>query len=263
MLIDSHCHLDRLNLEPYQGNLDDAVKAAHERGIQQMLCISVTLDNNPEVISIAQRYPGVVASVGIHPCDVKEARASYEQLSHWADQVKVVAIGETGLDYHYETESKDLQTESFILHLQVAKEKKLPVVVHTREAKEDTLAILKEHACRENAGVLHCFTEDWPMAKAALELNYYISISGIVTFKNAEQIREVVRNMPLDKLLIETDSPYLAPAPYRGKSNEPKYVREVAQYIADLRGLSLEKFGEITTENFYRLFKRARQYLPE
>jgi TatD DNase family protein len=263
MLIDSHCHLDRLNLDPYQGNLDTAVQAAHDRGIQQMLCISVTLDNNPEVIAIAQRYPGVVASVGIHPCDVKEAAATKEQLLHWSVQSKVVAIGETGLDYHYETESKALQTESFILHLEVAKEQKLPVVVHTREAKEDTLAILKEHACRENAGVLHCFTEDWPMAKAALDLNYYISISGIVTFKNAEQIREVVRNMPLDRLLVETDSPYLAPAPYRGKSNEPKYVREVAQYIADLRGLSLEKLGEITTENFYRLFKQAKQYLPE
>ena len=262
MLIDSHCHLDRIKLDAYNGDLAAAIAAAQERGIQQMLCIGISLANIQTVIDIAQAHAPVVASVGVHPCDVKEGAATEAQLLNWAAQPKVVALGETGLDYHYETESKELQHESFALHLRVGKQIGLPVVVHTREAKADTLALIKEHGSLEHAGVLHCFTEDWAMAKAALDLNYYISISGIVTFKNAEQIREVVRNMPLDRLLVETDSPYLAPVPYRGKSNEPKYVREVAQFIADLRGMPLEDLAAITTENFYRLFNKAKQYLP-
>lgn len=262
MIVDSHCHLDRLNLTPYNGDLAAAVNAAHERGIQQMLCIGISLENIPTVIDIANTYPGVVASVGVHPCDVKEGTASEAQLIEWASRPKVVALGETGLDYHYETESKELQHQSFALHLDVGNKIGLPVVVHTREAKADTLMLIKQHGSLEHSGVLHCFTEDWEMAKAALDLNYYISISGIVTFKNAEQIREVVRNMPLDRLLVETDSPYLAPVPYRGKPNEPKYVREVAQYVADIRGLPLQALADQTTENFYRLFTKAKQYLP-
>lgn len=262
MLVDSHCHLDRINLSPYNGQLDLAIAAAHERGIQQMLCIGISLQNIQTVIDIAQTHPGVVASVGVHPCDVKEGTATADQLKAWSAQPKVVALGETGLDYHYETESKALQHQSFALHLQVGRETGLPVVVHTREARADTLALIKEHGSLEHSGVLHCFTEDWDMARAALDLNYYISISGIVTFKNAGQIRDVVSKMPLDRLLVETDSPYLAPVPYRGKPNEPKYVREVAQYIADLRGLSYAALAQQTSENFYRLFTRAKQYLP-
>ncbi len=261
MLIDSHCHLDRINLDNYKGGLSEAIAAANERGVQQMLCIGVSLANIQTVIEIAQAYACVFASVGVHPCDVKDGTATEEQLKLWAAQDKVVALGETGLDYHYETESKALQHESFALHLSVGKQIGLPVVVHTREAKADTLALIKEHGSLEHSGVLHCFTEDWAMAKAALDLNYYVSISGIVTFKNAEQIREVVRNMPIDRLLIETDSPYLAPIPYRGKPNEPKYVREVAQFVADLKGLSLEKLGERTSENFHRLFAKAKSHL--
>ena len=180
MLIDSHCHLDRLKLDPYGGDLSAAIAAAHERGIQQMLCIGISLE-----IDIAQAHPRVVASVGVHPCDVKEGAATAEQLINWASQPKVVALGETGLDYHYETESKDIQHESFALHLSVGKQIGLPIVVHTREAKADTLALIKTHGSLEHSGVLHCFTEDWDMAKAALDLNYYISISGIVTFKTA------------------------------------------------------------------------------
>jgi TatD DNase family protein len=263
MLVDSHCHLDRLKLEPYAGDLAAAIDAAHARGIQQMLCIGISLSNIQDVIDIAHQYPGVVASVGVHPCDVKEGTASAAQLLDWAAQPKVVALGETGLDYHYETESKELQHESFALHLQVGAQAGLPVVVHTREAREDTLAVIKAHGSLEHAGVLHCFTEDWDMAKRALDLNYYISISGIVTFKNAEQIRDVVRNMPLDRLLVETDSPYLAPVPYRGKPNEPKYVREVAEFVADVRGIAFEELAQHTTENFYRLFTKAKQYLPQ
>lgn len=262
MLIDSHCHLDRLKLEKYGGNLAAAIAAAHECDIQQMLCIGISLSNIQTVIDIAHQYPGVVASVGVHPCDVKEGTASETQLLAWADEPKVVALGETGLDYHYETESKDLQHESFALHLIAGGKAGLPVVVHTREAREDTLALIKAHGSLESAGVLHCFTEDWGMAKRALDLNYYISISGIVTFKTAEQIRDVVRRMPLDRLLVETDSPYLAPVPYRGKPNEPKYVREVAEFVADVKGISFEELAHHTTENFYRLFNKAKQYLP-
>lgn len=263
MLVDSHCHLDRLNLEPYNGDLTAAIEAAHARGIQQMLCIGISLSNIQDVIDIAQRYPRVLASVGVHPCDVQAGMADASQLLAWAEQPKVVALGETGLDYHYETESKALQQESFILHLEVGGKAGLPIVVHTREAREDTLALIKAHGNLEHAGVLHCFTEDWDMAKRALDLNYYISISGIVTFKNAEQIRDVVRKMPLDRLLVETDSPYLAPVPYRGKPNEPKYVREVAEFIAEVRGLAFEELAQKTTENFYQLFKKAPQYLPQ
>src|SRR5690606_30033934 len=262
MLVDSHCHLDRLKLEPYEGNLTAAIEAAHARGIQQMLCIGISLSNIQDVIDIAQQYPSVLASVGVHPCDVESGMASIDQLLDWAEQPKVVALGETGLDYHYETESKALQHESFILHLEAGGKAGLPIVVHTREAREDTLALITTHGNLEHAGVLHCFTEDWDMARRALDLNYYISISGIVTFKNAEQIRDVVRRMPIDRLLVETDSPYLAPVPYRGKPNEPRYVREVAEFVADVRGIAFEELAQQTTDNFYRLFTRAKQYLP-
>lgn len=257
MLVDSHCHLDRLNLEPYDGNLDLAIEAAHARDIQQLLCISISLGNVQNVIDIAARYPTVVASVGIHPCDVSEGIATREQLLNWASKPKVVAIGETGLDYHYETDSAALQKESFALQLEVAAEVGLPVVVHTRDAREDTLALIKAHGSLAHAGVLHCFTEDWDMARRALDLNYYISISGIVTFKNAQALRDVAQKIPLDKLLVETDSPYLAPVPHRGKPNEPQFVRDVAEYVAELRGISFSELATKTTENFYRLFPKA------
>lgn len=262
MLVDSHCHLDRLKLEPYDGQLQGAIDAAHERGIGQMLCISISLDNVETVIDIAHRYPSVLASVGVHPCDVGAGTASREQLTEWAGRHKVVAIGETGLDYYHETDSIEEQKASFALHLEVAGEVGLPVVVHTRDARQDTLALIKAHGNPEHAGVLHCFTESWEMAQAAMEMNYYISLSGIVTFKNAKELQEVARKMPLERLLVETDSPYLAPVPYRGKPNEPKNVREVAQFVADIKGISYDELAEITTANFYRLFSRAQQYRP-
>src|SRR5690606_14761809 len=166
----------------------------------------------------------------------------------------VVAIGETGLDYYYSQDRKAAQQESFRVHLQAAAQLRKPVIVHTRDAREDTLALIREAGDSEVGGVLHCFTESWEMARAALDLNYCISFSGIITFKNAEELREVVRRVPLDRLLVETDSPYLAPVPYRGKKNEPKYVREVAQCVADLKGLPLEELARITTANFDGLF---------
>lgn len=260
MLIDSHCHLDRLVLENYDDALTVVLDSAHERGVKQFLCVGISLDNREEVVKLAEKYPSVVSSIGIHPLDVNTGLASEVDLVHWAKHPKVVALGETGLDYHYSVEEKSTQQESFIIHLKAAKKAELPVIVHTREAREDTISLIKRYGCLENAGVLHCFTENWIMAKQALDLNYMISISGIVTFRNATELRDVVKQIPLDRLLVETDSPYLAPVPYRGKPNQPKYVREVAEYIAGLHNIALEEIAEITSSNFYRLFPKAEKF---
>lgn len=257
MLVDSHCHLDRLKLDKYDGNLNTAIDHARERGVGKMLCVGISLDNRKDVVAIAEQYDDVVASVGVHPLDVDAGLASEADLIEWGQHPKVVALGESGLDYYYSDESKVVQQESFGIHLRAAAAAKLPVIVHTRDARQDTLDLIKEFGSEESAGVLHCFTESWEMAKAAMDMNYYISLSGIVTFKNAEELRDVARKMPLDRLLVETDSPYLAPIPYRGKPNEPAYVKEVAQFVADLKGISYDEFLEITSENFHRLFYKA------
>jgi len=199
--------------------------------------------------------------VGVHPLDIDKGLVTVEQLVAWSSHPKVVALGETGLDYYYSDETKSIQQESFISHLQAAGQARLPVVVHTRSAKEDTLQLIREYGNQETAGVLHCFTEDWDMAKRAIDMNYYISMSGIVTFKNAEELRDVARNIPLDRLLVETDSPYLAPIPYRGKPNEPAYVREVAEFVAELKGISYQQLLDVTAENFFSLFSKAKPLL--
>ncbi len=258
MLVDSHCHLDRLDLSAYENGLRGAVDAAAARGISTMLCVCISEENKNAVIQIAQDFPTIFASVGVHPSDVNEKVVSKDTLVEWAQSPKVIALGETGLDYYYSKDKAELQKSSFKNHLIAAKQLDLPVIVHSRDARADTLSLIEEFASRESAGVLHCFTESWEMAKAALDMNFYVSISGIVTFKNASELREVVKKIPLDRLLIETDSPYLAPVPFRGKSNEPKYVREVAEYIAELRGLDLEELANISTENFFRLFNKAK-----
>ncbi|ERI50614.1 TatD family hydrolase [Pseudomonas sp. EGD-AK9] len=257
MLIDSHCHLDRLDLTAHGGSLDAALDAARAAGVGHFLCIGVSADNAATVKGLAERYADVDCSVGVHPLDLEPGAAPVldwllAELAH----PKVVAIGETGLDYHYEPESAALQQASFRLHLEAARITGKPVIVHTREARADTLALLREAALPQ-AGVLHCFTEDWEMAKAALDIGFYISLSGIVTFRNAEALREVARQVPADRLLVETDSPYLAPVPYRGKPNLPQYVREVAEYLAVLRGVSFEVLAEQTSANFKRLFPLA------
>ncbi len=257
MLVDSHCHLDRLKLDKYEGNLDAAVEAARQAGVGQMLCVGISVENRAQVVALAERYHEVVASVGVHPLDVDKGLAAEEQLLQWAQHPKVVALGETGLDYYYSDESRELQQQSFAVHLRAAGKAGLPVIVHTRDARQDTLDLIREHGSPEHAGVLHCFTESWEMARAALDMNYYISLSGIVTFKNAEELREVARLVPLERLLVETDSPYLAPVPFRGKPNEPAFVREVAQFVADLKGLDYHSFCEATGENFRRLFPKA------
>jgi TatD DNase family protein len=257
MLIDSHCHLDRLVLDDYGHQLSAAIDAAVNCGVERMLCVGISISNSKEVVAIAETYPQVVASVGVHPLDVKEGLATEQQLIEWSQHPKVVALGETGLDYYYSENDKALQRQSFAVHLRAAAAARLPVIVHTRNARDDTLALIKENGNPEYAGVLHCFTESWQMAKQAIDMNYMISLSGIVTFRNAEELRTVAKMLPLDRLLVETDSPYLAPMPFRGKPNEPKYVREVATFVAQLKGLSYEELVRITGENFYRLFKKA------
>ena len=259
MLIDSHCHLDRLDLAAHGGSLDAALDAARARGVGQFLCIGVSADSAAAVKALAERYEDVHCSVGVHPLDLQPGESlALEWLLGELEHPRVVAIGETGLDYHYEPEAAELQRQAFRLHLEAARVTGKPVIVHTREARADTLALLREAALPQ-AGVLHCFTEDWEMARAALDLGFYISLSGIVTFRNADALREVARQVPADRLLVETDSPYLAPVPYRGKPNLPQYVREVAEFLAELRGVEYEVFARQTTENYLRLFPLARR----
>ncbi|MBD7978838.1 TatD family hydrolase [Serpens gallinarum] len=262
MLVDSHCHLDRLDLTAHEGSLDAALDAARARGVGHFLCIGVSADNAATVKSLAERYADVDCSVGVHPLDLQAgAQPTLDWLLGELEHPHVVAIGETGLDYHYQPESAEVQQASFRLHLDAARMTGKPVIVHTREARADTLELLREAALPQ-AGVLHCFTEDWDMARAALDLGFYISLSGIVTFRNADALRDVARRVPADRLLVETDSPYLAPIPHRGKPNLPEYVRDVAEFLAQLRGVAYDTLAEQTSENFQRLFPLARVKRP-
>ena len=258
MFIDSHCHLDRLDLSPYDNDFLKLLKAAHERDVEKMLCVSISMEQFPAMYDLIKASPSVFASVGVHPLSAADEQVDAETLSEMTALNKIVAIGETGLDYYYQTDTQEQQLQSFQTHLEVAGKHRLPVIVHTRDAREDTLKMIKAHGDPESAGVLHCFTESWDMAKAAIDLNYSISFSGIITFRNAEELRDVVKKVPLDRILIETDAPYLAPVPHRGKKNEPKFVVDVAQCVADLKGISIEKLAEITTDNFHRLFPKAK-----
>ncbi len=257
MIVDSHCHLDRLKLESHDyAALKQVVEEAKQQGVERMLCVGIDMNNAETVKQIAEQFDEVFASVGVHPCDAKEL-ISADTLINAANHPKVVAIGESGLDYYYTQDSKAVQQESLIMHLQVAKQLQLPTIIHTRDAKQDTLDILREHACKDAVGVLHCFTEDWDMAKKALDLGFYISFSGIVTFKTATELQAVAKQVPLERMLVETDAPYLTPVPFRGKPNFPKYTRYTAEFIAQLRGDSLENIAKHTTENFFRLFNKA------
>lgn len=257
-LVDSHCHLDQLDLTNHDGDLSKALAFAEKNGVGHMLCVCITLKDFPAVLNIAKSFPNVSASVGLHPNETDiPHEPSVEELVKLADDSKIIAIGETGLDYYRSTGEIEWQRDRFRNHIQTAKLTKKPLIVHSRQAKEDTLKILKEENANTIGGVLHCFTENWEMAQTAIDLNFYISFSGIVTFKNATDIQDVAKRMPIERMLIETDSPYLAPNPYRGQSNEPAYVRYVAEYIAALRGIDVVELAERTTENFYRLFKGA------
>lgn len=251
MYVDSHCHLDRLDKTPDQ--LADVVAFAKQRGVEHFLCVSVSLKDFPEMVNKVKAFEDVSVSCGVHPLHQEDA-CTYDELLAMASLPNVVAVGETGLDYFYSAESKAIQLVSFVDHIKVANQLQKPLIIHTRDAREDTINLLKQHKLPETKGVLHCFTETLEMANAAIELGLYISISGIVTFKTAAELQQVVEALPLDRLLIETDSPWLAPVPYRGKQNQPGYVVEVAEFIAELKGVSVEDLARITTNNFYTLF---------
>lgn len=257
MLVDSHCHLDRLAYGQKHQDIADALAKAEARGVSHLLCVSVTLEQFPAMLDKIAPFPNVFASCGVHPLD-QESAWSKEQLQQLAADPRVVAIGETGLDYFYHPEHKAIQQAAFREHIRVARALGKPLIIHTRDAQEDTLAILREEGAAAVGGVIHCFTEDWAMAEAAMALGFYISISGIVTFRNADRLRDITRRLPADRLLIETDSPYLAPVPHRGVENEPAYVRDVAEYVAWLRNSSVEEIAALTSANFFRLFQLAQ-----
>ncbi|PID44712.1 MAG: hydrolase TatD [Proteobacteria bacterium] len=255
MYIDSHCHLDRLNLKKYESDLSLALEAARSRGVDTMLNVAIDLENLEHLLAIADNYDFVYTSVGVHPSSNEGEDPTVERLVELTRHPKVIAIGETGLDYHYDEDKKAVQQSRFVNHLEAAKITRKPVIIHTRDAREDTISLMKQHADTALGGVMHCFTESLEMAEQALDLGFYISFSGIVTFKNAREIRDVVAGVPVDRILIETDSPYLAPVPYRGKPNEPAYVVEVAEQVAQIKNLPVEEVAEVTSTNFRRLFK--------
>lgn len=253
MLIDSHCHLDMLAAKT---DLDEVIENAARHEVKYMQTICTKLENFPNILQIAKRYDNVYASVGVHPDEAVEI--SHKTLIDLAQDPKVIGLGETGLDYYRQDETKSLQISCFTEHIIASQQLALPVIVHTRSAESDTIDIItKEMHHKSFTGLIHCFTGTRHLAEKMLDLGFYISISGIVTFKNTLDLKEIVKFIPLDRLLIETDSPYLAPVPMRGKSNEPAFVSYVAQYIADLKGIPLKKLADQTTDNFFGLFSKA------
>jgi len=257
MLVDSHCHLDFPQL---QADLEGVLARMRDHGVHHALTISTTLATFPAVLAVAQGHPNVWCSAGVHPDERADGReVALDELVRMAQDERVVAIGETGLDYFRVEGDTGWQRERFRVHIRAARALGKPLVIHTREAAADTLRILEEEGARAVGGVMHCFTETWDVAQAAMELGFHISFSGIVTFKNAKDLKEVAKRVPLERMLVETDSPYLAPVPHRGESNQPAYVRHVAEEIARLRGIPLEEVARATTANFFRLFRVAPQ----
>ena len=261
-LVDSHCHLDRLDLSPWDGELSGALQNAAEQGVGHFLCVSIDLEHYPTLLEMAKSHEQISVSVGVHPTSQDGHDPSSDELIALAVEPEVVAIGETGLDYFRceEGEEGELewQRERFRQHIAASRATRKPLIIHMRDATEDTLRILKEEGADEAGGVMHCFVENWEVAQRALDLNFDISFSGIVTFNSAKELKEVAKNIPIDRMLVETDSPYLAPVPYRGKSNQPAYVRQVAECIATLRADSWENIAEKTTENYFQRFGLPR-----
>lgn len=255
MLVDSHCHLDRLDLTPFDNDFSRFIAQVKENNIEHMLCISIDLDSFPAMCKLVEGYENISLTVGIHPNEKTDHEPDQQELIELARDPKIIGIGETGLDYFRSEGDLTWQHERFRTHIRASLVTGKPLIVHTRDAKEDTLRLLEEENAGEVGGVLHCFTEDWDMAYRALDLNFYISFSGIVTFKNAQTVKDVARKVPDHRFLIETDSPYLAPVPFRGKPNYPLYVRHVANQIAELRGITSNQAAELSTKNFYNLFK--------
>jgi TatD DNase family protein len=253
MLFDSHCHL---NSDPLYENVEEVIRAARENGVTQILIPGYDMESSQRAVQVAERYPGIYAAVGIHPNDGNTASEdAYAKLREWAKLPYVVAIGEIGLDYHWDTTPKDVQMQVFRRQIQLAKEVQLPIIIHDREAHADVVMVLQEEGAKEIGGIMHCFSGSWEMAQDCMNLNFMISMGGPVTFKNAKRPQEVAKQVPLDRLLVETDSPYLTPEPYRGKPNQPAYVRYVAEKVAALRDMEVHELARITTENSERIFK--------
>ena len=250
--VDSHCHI---NFPELAENIGDVLAQMRNNEVVSALCVSVNLADFPQVLALAEQHPQIYASVGVHPDYEGVEEPSVARLVELARHPKIVAIGETGLDYFRLKGDLEWQRARFRTHIRAARESGKPLIIHTREAAADTLRIMAEEKAAEAGGVMHCFTETWEVAEAALAMGFYISFSGIVTFKNARQLKEIAQRVPLERILIETDAPYLAPVPHRGKLNQPAYVKDVAMEIATLRGISLDEVGRSTTENFVRLFK--------
>jgi TatD DNase family protein len=256
-LVDTHCHLD---FPEFASELAEVVARAEENGVKVMQTICTHITKFPQVLAVAEAYPNIYCSVGIHPHNVEgEPKVKAEEIIALTHNPKVIGIGETGLDYYYEHSPRELQKTSFIEHIKASRQTGLPLIVHTRDADDDTIDILKsEYRKGAFTGVIHCFSTGREIAEAALEIGFYISLSGILTFKKADELRAIVKDIPLDKLLVETDSPYLAPLPHRGKRNEPAFTLHTAECLAELKGIPLQELAKITTDNFYRLFSKPR-----
>ncbi|MCK7458550.1 TatD family hydrolase [Idiomarina aminovorans] len=259
MFVDSHCHLDKINPEKAGADLKEIIDKACAHKVEHILCVCVTLEDFPAMQAAVAEFDNVSISCGVHPLYVKDSQTSIAELglklSELASADHVVAVGETGLDYFYDPESKMLQRENFEQHIEIANNIHKPLIIHTRDAQNDTLSLLRNGHAERPGGVLHCFTESLEMAKKAIDdLDFFISISGIASFRNAQELRDTIKALPLEKLLIETDSPWLAPVPHRGKENQPAYVVDVAKCVADVKGVTLEEVAKKTTANYYKLF---------
>ena len=255
MLVDSHCHI---NFPDLASNMDAVLQSMATNNVTHALCVSVNLREFPQVLALAEAHDNIYASVGVHPDYEDEDPVSIEQLVHLAAHPRVIAIGETGLDYFRLTGDLEWQRERFRTHIRAAILADKPLIIHTREAAQDTIRIMQEEGAKQIGGVMHCFTESLEVAEQAIALGFYISFSGIVTFKNATNLKQVAQHIPLECMLVETDSPYLAPVPFRGKTNQPAYVKYVAEEIARLRGITLDGVAQATTHNFFQLFKQAQ-----
>ena len=252
-IIDSHCHIDRVDLEQFGGSMESMLAHAKDLSVEEFLCVCIDLEHFDDVFSLAKAHHQIYASVGVHPVEQEGKDPSVEELLTLADHEKIIAIGETGLDYfHVKKDTADWQRERFRRHIAASNQSGKPMIIHTREAKADTIEIMQQEQAQ--AGVMHCFSEDWETAKAALDLGFYISFSGIITFKSAADLREVAKKVPADRLLVETDSPYLTPVPYRGRANSPAYTYYVAEKLAEIRGTSIDNIAQQTTQNFNDLF---------
>lgn len=256
MLTDSHCHLDKIDLTHFDNQFSNMIDAAQEADVSQFLCVCIDTEHFQDVLKPAQQYSNIYCSVGVHPTHKDSYAPTLEELVELAQHEEVIAIGETGLDY-FRCEDDDMtwQHDLFRTHIRAAIQTQKPLIIHTRSAKEDTIKILAEENAQKVGGVMHCFAEDWETAQKAMDLNFYISFSGIVSFNSAKELQEVAQKVPEDKFLIETDSPWLAPVPKRGKPNQPAYVKYVAEKMADLRGCSYSHIAKVSTDNFNRLFK--------